>query len=205
MGYTPYLPFCRTDVRGYTPLLFGFPPANPMKSTANSLPTGPAEPELALSVDALRRILRELRVFARKSELAAGLSAAQVFVLTTLAAGDRLSINDVASATMTDRSSVASVVDRLVELGYVEREQSPSDRRRADLSITARGRQALRRSAPPPTSLLIDAIRAMPAADRRSLAHGLTALVQAMGIEDGPAGMLFEESPRTSRRRTKHG
>jgi DNA-binding MarR family transcriptional regulator len=176
-----------------------------MKSSAHSPETPPADRELAISVDALRRILRELRVVARKSELAAGLSAAQVFVLTALAANDRLSINDVAAATMTDRSSVASVVERLVELGYAEREQSADDRRRADLSITGRGRQALRRSAPPPTSLLIDAIRAMSATERRSLAQGLTALVQRLGIAHRPAGMLFEESPRVQRRRAKHG
>lgn len=176
-----------------------------MKPTLKFPATPMAERELAISVDALRRILRELRVVARKSELAAGLSAAQVFVLTALASGDRLSINDVAAATMTDRSSVASVVERLVELGYAEREQSPDDRRRADLSITGRGRQALRRSAPPPTSLLIDAIREMSVAERRNLAQGLTALVERMGIAHGPAGMLFEETPRASSRRTKHG
>jgi DNA-binding MarR family transcriptional regulator len=108
-------------------------------------------------------------------------------------------------ATMTDRSSVASVVDRLVELGFAAREQSRDDRRRADVSITARGRQALRRASPPPTVVLITAIRGMQPAERRSLAHGLSALVERMGIADSPAGMLFEEVPRARKRRAKHG
>jgi DNA-binding MarR family transcriptional regulator len=176
-----------------------------MKATPKLSDATAGERDLAISVDALRRILRELRVVARKSELAAGLSAAQVFVLTALASGERLSINDVAAATMTDRSSVAAVVERLVELGYAVRTQSPEDRRRADVSITARGRQALRRSAPPPTSVLIDAIRGMPETDRRSLAQGLGALAQRMGIAHAPAGMLFEDSPRSHGRRGKDG
>ena len=158
--------------------------------------------ELAVSVDALRRILRELRVIARRSELAAGLSAAQVFVLSALVTGDSMSINEVAAATMTDRSSVATVVDRLLALGYVARGASPDDRRRADISITGRGRQALRRSSPPPTAILIGAIQALSDVERRHLASGLTALAERMGITGEPAGMLFEDLPRRTKGRS---
>jgi hypothetical protein len=53
---------------------------------------------------------------------------------------------------------------------------------------------------------LIDAIRALDREEQRSLATGLTALTRAMGIDQTPAGMLFEDAtPRkrpASRRRT---
>jgi DNA-binding MarR family transcriptional regulator len=140
---------------------------------------------------------------ARKGELSTGLSAAQSFVLSILLERPGVSVNELAEATLTDRSSVAAVVDRLVDQGYVVRIQSPSDRRRAAVSITATGRKAMRQAAsPPPTVALIDAMRAMGRDERRSLAAGLTALAHAMRIDRKPAGMVFEVPAPRSRTRS---
>ena len=149
-------------------------------------------------VDAFRRILRELRVVARKSELAAGLSPAQVFVLSAVIASPGCSMNDVAEATMTDRSSVAAVVDRLAAAGMVTRKPSGRDRRRASIEITARGSRAMRQASPPPTALLLAALRHLSPEELRGLRAGLLALTREMGIAHQPAGMLFEESPRAA-------
>lgn len=163
-----------------------------------------AESDIAASVDAFRRILREIRVMARKGELSAGLSAAQTFVLSVLIERPGAGVNDIAEATLTDRSSVASVVDRLVEQGYIVREQSVNDRRRASLSITGAGRRAMKRTAsPPPTVALITAMKALDRSTQRSLATGLTELARAMGIHHQPAGMLFEDGVRTTKRRRR--
>src|SRR5690348_2220438 len=67
--------------------------------------------EIATSVDAFRRVLREIRVMARKGELSTGLSAAQTFVLSVLIERPGASLNELAESTLTDRSSVAAVVD----------------------------------------------------------------------------------------------
>jgi DNA-binding MarR family transcriptional regulator len=144
-------------------------------------------------VDAFRRILRELRRAARKTELATGLSAAQTFVLNAVNSAPGCSLNDVAAMTMTDRTSVAAILERLLEDRYVTRAQADEDRRRASLTITARGQRAIRESAPPPTKLLVDAIYALPAADRVALSRGLSALTERMGLADEPAGWLFED------------
>jgi DNA-binding MarR family transcriptional regulator len=153
------------------------------------------ESDVAASVNAFRRVLREIRVMARKGELSTGLSPAQNFVLSVLVESPGASVNDLAEATLTDRSSVAAVIDRLVEQGYVVREQSADDRRRASVSITATGRRAMRQAAsPPPTVALIQAIRSLGRDEQRSLAAGLTALARAMGVDQDPAGMLFEDT-----------
>jgi DNA-binding MarR family transcriptional regulator len=154
------------------------------------------------SVDAFRRILRQLRLHARKAELATGLSPAQAFVLGTIAQRPGASVNEIADATMTDRSSAAAVLDRLTERGHVVRQQSPTDRRRAEFTITSSGRKAMRYAPTPPTVALVKGIRALSRAQRRELADNLTALTQAMGIGDEPAGMLFDD-PTDSRRRRK--
>jgi DNA-binding MarR family transcriptional regulator len=154
---------------------------------------------VAAAVDAFRRILRELRVAARKTELATGLSAAQLFVLTAVLDAPECSLNDIARATMTDRTSVAAIVDRLVDQGYVTRKKSGDDKRRASIAPTSRGRRAAGRSAPAPTALLLSGLRALTSVELQSLSTGLTALTQAMGITDSPADMLFEDARASAR------
>lgn len=154
------------------------------------------------AVDAFRRILRALRLAARKAELATGLSAAQLFVLSAVAETPGCSVNDIAASTMTDRSSAAAVVDRLAATGYVKRAQSVHDRRRASVSITPAGRRAMLRKAPAPTAVLIDGLRRLPPSELASLSSGLDALTRAMGIAHEPAGMLFEDAPARAVRRT---
>lgn len=149
------------------------------------------------AIDAFRRILRELRVVARRTELATGLSAAQMFVLSSVATAPGCSINDLATATMTDRSSVATIVDRLTETGYVTREASGDDRRRASIVLTARGRRAVSTAqSPAPTALLIQGLEKLSPARLRDLARGLVALTTEMGIAHQPAAMLFEDTRR---------
>lgn len=147
-----------------------------------------------MAVDAFRRILRELRVVARRTELTTGLSAAQLFVLSSADADPGCSVNDIARATMTDRSSVATIIERLVDEGYLRRERAGSDRRRASITVTARGRRAMGTAAPPPTALLIAGLRTLSRARLDDLTRGLRALTRGMGIADEPARMLFEES-----------
>jgi DNA-binding MarR family transcriptional regulator len=159
-------------------------------------PRAARDTDITQSIDAFRRILRELRLIARKSELATGLSPAQGFVLTVIADHPAASVNEIASATMTDRSSAAALVDRLEEQGYVIRTTSAADRRRAEVTITARGRRALAAAPPPPTIALIEGIRALTPTERRGLARGIAALTRTMKIADQPAGLLFEDAPR---------
>lgn len=149
--------------------------------------------DVTAAVDAFRRILRELRRAARKTELTTGLSAAQTFVLAAVNSAPGCSLNDVAAMTMTDRTSVAAIVERLLEERYLTRTQADEDRRRASLEVTARGQRAIREAAPPPTKLLVDGLRALSPADRASLSRSLALLTERMGIADEPAGMLFED------------
>ena len=135
--------------------------------------TGDEDQDVIRSVDAFRRILRELRLHARKAELASGLSASQAFVLAMIAERPGASVNEIADATMTDRSSAAAVLDRLTERGDVVRQQSKHDRRRAEFTITASGRRAMRRAPTPPTVALVDGIRALSRPERRALADSL--------------------------------
>jgi DNA-binding MarR family transcriptional regulator len=153
----------------------------------------PDRKAIVASVDSIRRVLRALRIAARDTLATAGVSAAQLFVLRSLVDGEAASLSDLADRTMTDRTSVTAVVDRLVQGGLVTKGTSDEDRRRASIRITPKGRTVLRGAPRPPTALLVDALERVDPAELKRLERGLRALTQAMGIEGEPAEMLFED------------
>jgi MarR family transcriptional regulator, lower aerobic nicotinate degradation pathway regulator len=181
-----------------------------MPRKANSAAEDPqearSEAERAV-VDAFRRILRELRVSANTTQSALGISPAQLYVLRHLAEKDGASISGLAKETLTDRSSVADVVDRLVERGLAERSAHPADRRRASVRITPSGARLIKGAAPAPTDLLVSALQTLPDHEVSGLARSLGELVGAMGLSSSPANMLFEErgkaAPAARRRRAR--
>lgn len=151
------------------------------------------EPAISASINDLRRILRALRLAERQTHTRTGLSAAQLFVLRSLQDGNEASLSELAERTMTDRSSVAAVVDRLLDAGLVVRGTARADRRRAAIVVTSSGRARLARSPQPPTALLISALQTLSSRRQATLATGLSALASAMGLDDQPAGMLFDD------------
>jgi len=159
---------------------------------------------IPLAVAAIRRLVRVLRLNAQRTQGVAGVSAAQLFVLEQLGAGQALSLNELAAHTLTDRSSVADVVDRLDADGLVERAVDVHDRRRAAVRITPKGRRVLARAPQAPTTALIAAIRSLAPPDRTALARSLTRLNVALGAAGEPATMLFaDDNGMRSRRRRR--
>ena len=123
-------------------------------------------------VDALRRVVRELRLSARGAERTAGISGAQLFVLQALSAGTAQSLNELAERTLTDQSSVSVVVTRLVRRRLVSRKPSPRDARRVELALTAAGRRLLLRCPEPTQVRLVAAVRRLERRELRGLEAG---------------------------------
>src|ERR1044071_5138612 len=81
------------------------------------------------SMNAVRSIVRALRVNTRAIELKMGISLAQLFVLQQLDGRPADSLNELAERTATHQSSVSGVFGRLVERGYVTRASAAADKR----------------------------------------------------------------------------
>ncbi len=163
-------------------------------------------------LDAVRRLLRHVRNVAATTHGSLGITAAQLFVVQTLAeAGSDLSVNELAERTYTDQSTLSVVAKRLEERGLIVRRRSAEDRRRVHLSVTAKGRALVRRNIPSPQHGLLEGIRRLPPGARAGLAAHLQALVRAMGVDRTPAPMMFEDDTRSPRRAaraaalTQHG
>ncbi len=162
--------------------------------------------EVTAAMNAIRRIVRSLRLSSRAAEKALGVSGAQLFVLQQLAEGANRSdvapsIAQLAELTSTDPSSVSVVVSRLVARGLAARRASKADGRRAEVVITPAGRALLRRAPEPVQHRMIAGIGGLSPERRREMVAGLEAIVAALGVADEAASMFFEEEgepPRAS-------
>lgn len=154
------------------------------------------EREGVVVLDALRRLVRFLRLASSAAEESTGATAAQLFVLQALSSGPAASLSELAARTVTDPSSVSTVVARLVARGLVTRAPSEKDRRRAEIALTAKGRAALKKAPPLAQERILEAVAGLPSAERAALVRGLSSLVGALGADALPARMFFEDEPR---------
>jgi len=154
-------------------------------------------------MDALRRIVRALRISARAAEGRLGISGAQLFVLHELASGAASSIDELAARTHTHQSSVSVVVSRLAARGLVVRRAGADDARRTAIALTGAGRAVLRRAPEVGQTRLIAALERLRPAERRALASHLVALVHALEADDETPAMFFEEDPAQVSRRVR--
>jgi DNA-binding MarR family transcriptional regulator len=149
-------------------------------------------------MNAVRGIVRALRMSTRSIEGELGISLAQLFVLQQLADGATRadaapSIAQLANQTATDPSSVSVVVSRLAARGLCARRSSKSDGRRAEVTITPAGEALLKRAPQPVQGRMLDALTTMKPERRRELLAGLEEIVTALGIGDEAVAMFFEE------------
>ena len=146
-------------------------------------------------MNAIRSIVRALRLNTRSIEGKLGISLAQLFVLQQLSEKPAESLNELAERTATHQSSVSVVVRRLVERGLVTREASTSDRRRVHIALTPAGEDLLRGAPPTVQSDLIHGMSRMRPTQRGSLAELLEVWVLASGIDLAAPPMMFEDEP----------
>jgi DNA-binding MarR family transcriptional regulator len=142
-------------------------------------------------MNALRRIVRMIRL---AESVTHDLSAAQRYVLHSLAAAPASSVAELAGRTLTDQSSVSTVVAKLVAKKLVARTPSSTDRRRAELRLTAAGLKLVKSSPVLPQTRIIDAVAAMPAKPRAELVKSLERLVTAIGANHLEPRMFLEEA-----------
>ena len=167
----------------------------------STTPRSDGDGEARAVLDSIRLIVQTLRVSSRAAERDVGVSAAQLFVLTKLAAADKpLSVGELAEHTLTHQSSVSVVVQKLERQGLVARTRAKHDARRVELSLTSASRALLRKAPQAAQDIILDAVAGMPAARRKQLADLLADLAHRIGGERRPV-MLFEDEQSPAGRR----
>jgi len=154
-------------------------------------------------MDALRRIVRALQSGSRAAHGRGGVSGAQQFVLSQLAADPGLSLSELAERTLTRPSTVSEVVGRLTAAGLVRREHSRADARRLVLTLTARGAAIAASGDPSVPQRLADGLARLTVTQRAQLARALEAWVAAAGLSRITPTMFLELAEKRPRRTEK--
>jgi DNA-binding MarR family transcriptional regulator len=162
--------------------------ANPMNASSTTDDTN----AIPRSMNAVRSIVRALRINTRAIELKMGISLAQLFVLQQLAERSASSLNDLAERTATHQSSVSVVVRRLVERGFVSRTSSTADKRRIEIELTPDGRRLLEGAPTTIQTQMMAAMQRMHANDRELLADLLERWLKEAKIDFAAPPMLGE-------------
>jgi len=145
------------------------------------------------ALNAVRAIVRALRVNSRAIESHIGMSLAQVFVLQELEKKPAESLNDLALRTATHQSSVSVVVKRLSDRGLVARVADSTDRRKLRIVVTDAGLEILRHTPETVQSKLLSGLASLEPQDRARLADLLDQWLKTAGIEASAPPMLFED------------
>ena len=98
--------------------------------------------EFALSIKAMEREL-DRRVNEQMRPL--GLTAAQADALVVIDQAAPVSLKELGELLIAEAGHPSRLVERLVEAGFVERRPARDDRRRVELTPTARGRRLVKR------------------------------------------------------------
>lgn len=157
----------------------------------SSAPSGDTH-AVARSMNAIRSIVRALRINTRAIELKMGISLAQLFVLQQLAERSAASLNELAERTATHQSSVSVVVRRLVERGFVSRTASTTDKRRIEIELTPEGRRLLEGAPVTIQTQMMNAMQRLRPDDRGLLADLLERWLREAKIDFAAPPMLGE-------------
>jgi MFS family permease/DNA-binding MarR family transcriptional regulator len=152
----------------------------------------PRGPELA---DAVSRLRRAMRRAARATDPRAGLSVAQLELLSCLAENPGARPGELARMLRLAPSSEATLAGGLRRAGLITRAGGEQDRRTASLQLTASGEVAVSRWQRLNERLLRTAVAGLPPASRSSLGAALPALRELAGAIDALADEAAGQPP----------
>lgn len=147
------------------------------------------------AMNAIRRIVRALRIATAQRGGEERVSEARLFVMRAIGETGVVTIGELARRTATAQSSVSEVVARLVERRLAARETSTADRRRVEVSLTPEGRRTLAAASETVPERLVHAFERLPATERHALATGLREWIREAGLEGIAPSMFFEPLP----------
>lgn len=111
-----------------------------------------------------------------------GIDIVEWRILITLASQDSCSATHIVQSTRTHKSRISRGVNRMIDLKYVSRSESPSDRREAKLRLTAKGRSLHARIAPVVLEQESRIVDCLDEQEMQAFTQALDKLERSMGL-----------------------
>ncbi|HEX8997045.1 MAG TPA: MarR family transcriptional regulator [Ktedonobacterales bacterium] len=113
------------------------------------------------------------------------LSMGQLKALMTLASSDAMNVSELAERLAVSKPTASILVDRLVQLGYIERTEDSEDRRRTLATPTPKGSEIVARLQQGGSERLARWLELMDSADLEALTRGMRALATIIARDTG--------------------
>ena len=177
--------------------------ARPAKSASKAAQkSGKRRPVFRLS-ESPSHLLRRAEQFASeiflKAEIPDGVTLRQSVLLAAIAEADGASQSDLVSATGVDRSTLAEMMARMEQKGFIVRAAAEDDGRAKSVSLTAEGRRRLEGALPAMREVDKALLAALPASRRSAFKATLLALADAADAMHAEAA----EAPKPVKRPAK--
>jgi len=161
------------------------------------------EPEGSETHDAVRSVIRQLRVIiralqghSRSVERACGISAAQLWALWELQRSPGLNVSDLSRQLSVHPSTASNLLDKLEQGGLIERRRRERDQRIVRLYVTEAGQDLLARAPAAPQGELNRALQDMEPEQLLVLEQALGTLIGRMASVEPKAGLQpYEGAP----------
>lgn len=134
-----------------------------------------------------RVIYGSVRQHFREVQRACGISGSQVWILHELLRTEGLGVSDLATKLSIHQSTCSQHVEKLVRAGLVKKIRLSDDQRRVELTVTARGKRAIKLAPGPAEGVLPEAIAELSPAALRGLQKGLQQIIAALDLKDEAA------------------
>jgi DNA-binding MarR family transcriptional regulator len=162
---------------------------SPRRSAAPLTPRA----DVTAIVGGLRRVVRALELYSQEVRRDFGLTAPQLWALTTLHRRGPLTVNDLAAALHVHQSSASLVVSRLEQRGLVRRVRAERDKRFVRIEPTERALAMMAAAPEPAQGRLLHGLSGMSPTRIRSIRRAVDDLVGAMEAESVEARFFFED------------
>ena len=145
----------------------------------------------------IRRIVRRISAYSRQVGRDTGLGVPQMLCMRAIEADDaeEVTVARVADATHLSRSTVSTMVEKLVRASLVSRVRSVRDRRRVHLGLTEQGRERLRHLPRPLEERFLARLQALPEDQRERILGALEQVVEMMDAENLDAAPMLVPGP----------
>lgn len=133
-------------------------------------------------MDVIPAVIRYLRTEMRQQSQSL-LTLTQLRVLGFLRRHPQASLSDVADYLDVTRSTMSTMIDRLVQRGLVDRAEDPQERRRVTLTLTPLGQEHLQHVSEATCTKVADALAHLSKPQLRQIMQSLALLGDVLGDE----------------------
>lgn len=130
-----------------------------------------------------RVVIANIKEHYRDIEDVTGVSGAQLWALYAIATRPGIKVGEMARELAVHQSTASNLLDRLAELGHIERKREGGDQRVVTIHLTAQGKRTVDKAPKPAIGMLQQALLSLSGERLDGLHDHLDELIKTIGLE----------------------